>query len=214
MSWRGLDVFRTEVLPTGTVLRPRLARRARGRSRTKSAISSRRLCFTSSGAYDASTAARARSAIPCSSRPSRSAAISYSRFSVVLNIGGSSELIVTTTPASTNCRERVLLQRRDRAGGDVGRRAHLERDPVLGEVGEQGGVGGAPTYRARSARRPASGARPRPSRARSSPPRAARSAGRRRVAAAKCGSNCGRDTPTSGPPSPKATSPSGAWSSA
>ena len=56
--------------------------------------------MTSSSANDARTAVRARSATPASSRPSSSAAISYSRFSVVPNIGGSSEFTVTVTPAS------------------------------------------------------------------------------------------------------------------
>ena len=86
---------------------------------------------------DARTAARARSATPASSRSSRSAAISYSRLSVVPNIGGSSELTVTTTPASWNAADRVLLERGDGAGGDVRGRADLERDAGLGEVGEQ-----------------------------------------------------------------------------
>src|SRR6478735_640838 len=70
-----------------------------GQPATYSSISARTRFFTSSSAYDASTAARARSATPDSSRSSRSAAISYSLFRSVPNIGGSSELIVIVTPA-------------------------------------------------------------------------------------------------------------------
>ncbi len=95
---------------------------------------------TSSSAYDACTAARARSAMPASSRSSRSAAMAYSWLRLVPNIGGSSELIVTVTPASRNAAQRVLGERRDRAGGDVRGRADLQRDAGLGEVGEQRGV--------------------------------------------------------------------------
>ena len=66
--------------------------------------------------------------------------MAYSRLSVVPNIGGSSLLIVTTTPASTNVLQRVLVEGGHRPGGDVGGRADLERDPVLGEVLQQRGV--------------------------------------------------------------------------
>ena len=91
-------------------------------------------------ANDARTAARARSATPASSRPSRSAAISYSRLSVVrehrrvVGVHRHRHAGVPERP------DRVLLEAGHRAGGDVGRRADLERDAGLGEVGEQRGV--------------------------------------------------------------------------
>ena len=52
-------------------------------------------------ANEARTAALARLPTPMSSRPSSRAATPYSSFNVVANIGGSSLLIVTQTPAST-----------------------------------------------------------------------------------------------------------------
>ena len=180
------------------------AGRRRRRSRRGSAPSRR------SGANDARTRGRAPGRRrPASSRSSRSAAISYSRFRVVPNIGGSSELIVTDTPASRTPRSGCSVERGDRPGGDVGRRAHLQRDAGLGEVGQQRGVLGG----RRAVPDPLGAEQPQrvPDRlrARWSRRRAARECSPAARAASKCGWNCGRGTPISGPPSPKPTSASG-----
>ena len=67
---------------------------------TSACISAHSSAFDVSSRNAARTAALARSRTPSSSRSSSSAAISYSRFSVVPNIGGSSLFTVITTPAS------------------------------------------------------------------------------------------------------------------
>ena len=209
MSWRGLDVFRTEALPTGTVLRPR-------RLRAQEVLSPRNRRSRRAGSASPRPGRTTRRRppgpgrrSPARSRPSRSAAISYSRFSVVLNIGGSSELIVTTTPASTNarsgCSSRVATARvamLDDGHTSSGIRCSARWASSAGSGGRRRAVPdplGAQQ----------SGARPRSSPVRSSPRRAARECRPAARAAAKCGSNCGRDTPTSGPPSPNADQPVG-----
>ncbi len=100
--------------------------------------------------------------------------------SVVPNIGGSSELIVTGTPASTNARSGCS------ASVATARVAMLDDGhtssgiPSLGEV-RRAAPGRRPTTcRGRSARRRAAARRPRRSPGRWSPPRAAPSAGPRR----------------------------------
>ena len=96
---------------------------------------------------------RASSAMPASSSSSRSAAISYSRLSVVPNIGGSSLLTVTTAPAAyislIGCSSSVG----DRPRGDVRGRADL-RAGSRARRGARAAQGPASTTcRGRSARR-------------------------------------------------------------
>ncbi|CAM3392974.1 hypothetical protein STAL104432_21670 [Streptomyces albus] len=64
-------------------------------------ISSHSRTFPASSRKDARTALRARSATPAASRPSSRAAMAYSLLRSVPNMGGSSLLTVTRTPALT-----------------------------------------------------------------------------------------------------------------
>ena len=133
----------------------------------------------------------------------------YSVLRSVPNIGGSSLLMVTSTPAVDHLLERVLVQGAHRAGGDVGGGADLQRDAVLGEVGQQlrvlGGAGAvADALGAQVGERV-----PDRLRARWSRPACGTECRPAAMARSKYGLNCGRGTPISGPPSPNETRPSG-----
>ena len=153
-------------------------------------------------------------ASPSGPASSSRAATAYSSLRVVPNIGGSSELMVTRTPASTSCRSGCSSRSGDRAGAHVGGRADLQRDAPLGQVRRAAPGPVRRRCRGRSARRPGRAARPRRSAGRWSPRRAGRERSPAARARSKYGLNCGRGTPISGPPSPKLTSPSGRSSSA
>ena len=90
-----------------------------------------------SEANEACTAARARSATPCSSRSSSRAAMAYSWFRSVPNIGGSSLFTVTGTPAATSSRIGCRSRSVDDLQGHVRGRADVQGDLVLRQVVEQ-----------------------------------------------------------------------------
>ena len=108
-----------------------VSRRRRRRSRRGSAS------CTSSGANDARTAVRARSATPGlveAEQVGGDLVLAVERGAEhrrVVGVDRDGHAGVAERP------DRVLLERGDRAGGDVGRRADLERDAGLGQVREQ-----------------------------------------------------------------------------
>ena len=108
----------------------------------------------------------------------------------------------------------MVLDAGHRTRGDVGRRADLQHDAGRPPGAPAARGPGRPRRRGRSARRRAGAATPRSC----SGPVVSPACGTERRpaarAASKCGWNCARGTPISGPPSPKPTSASVRWSSA